>query len=281
MRKKIYISKEELEQLYYRERKSKYTIGRIYGCSFKTVLNRMREYGMQPLSRSAIQSTYQKYDFSGSLTDKAYMIGFRLGDLNVYQTTAHSEVIVVRGHTTVLEQVEVIKSLFDSCGRVSISQNSKTGSYQVNCFLNETFRFLLPKRDKVEQWITNDDKNSAAFAAGYIEAEGNIKVYDGRARLKLDTYDKNIISWFYQWFKKEGIQCPPPYCIGKKGFVYNSKHNYKYAKDLWRIRVNKADELEKLFTLLQSHLRHAGKIRDIELCLNNIYERRKRRIAKN
>ena len=118
MRHKIFISKRELTKLYYQEKKSKYKIGEIYKCSFKTVLNRMRDFRMVPLSRSIIQSTYDKKDFSGNLTEKAYLIGFRLGDLNVYKTTPNSEVIVVRCHTTVREQVELMRKLFNPYGKV-------------------------------------------------------------------------------------------------------------------------------------------------------------------
>ena len=119
-RKKIAISKVLLKKLYYKEKKSKYKIGDICGCSFKTVLNRMREYGMEPLSRSIIQSTYLKKDFSGDLTEKAYMIGFRLGDLNVYKTAPHSEVIVARCNTTNDTQANLLKRTFGKYGKVTI-----------------------------------------------------------------------------------------------------------------------------------------------------------------
>lgn len=276
MRRKIIISKKELKRLYYIEKKSKYKIGDIYNCSFKTVLNRMRDCGMEPLSRSIIQSKYEKKNFCGNNEEKAYIIGFRLGDLNVYKTTNRSEVIVVRCHTTNMDQVEIMKALFCKYGQVSIAENKKNKSYCINCFLNESFNFLLPKIDGVDDWISKDNNYSIAFAAGYIDAEANIGVYDGRARFKIDSYDKNIILWFYEWFLKNGIKCPEPARIAVKNQVYNQKFGYKYNKDLWRVRVSEKGSLIILLNLIKKYLKHKKRLRNLNECLQNIYDRSKK-----
>lgn len=277
MRKRIIISKKELQKLYYKENKSKYKIGKIYNCSFSTILNRMREYGLEPLHRSIIQSKYPKKDFSGDKKEKAYMIGFRLGDLNVYRTNPQSRVVVARCHTTKLDQVEVMKIVFSPYGQVTCKRNEKNGSYSINCFLNETFNFLLKKKDQVEDWIKFDNDYSAAFAAGYIDAEANIGVYDGRARFKIDGYDKNIIKWFFPWFKKNSINCPKPKVVGVMGKIYNKNNLYKYNADVWRIRVSEKESLEKLLKLVKPYIKHKKRLDDLDKCLNNINERRNRK----
>jgi len=274
MRQKIIIPRQELARLYYKENKSKYKIGDIYGCSFSTVLNRMREYGFKPLSRSLIQSKYIKHDFKGRRQDKAYMLGFRLGDLNVYKTTQHSEVVVVRCHTTCQDQVDIMRELFGRYGKVSVNKSAINGSFSVNCFLNNSFAFLLPKTDSVASWIGRESKSSAAFAAGYIDAEGNIGVYDGRARLKIDSYDKNIIFWLYQWFGKHKISCPAPIMIGRKNQIYDSTRGYKYHKDLWRVRVSERESLGRLFNILRLYLKHKKRKLDLDKCLINLNVRR-------
>jgi|SRR3989344_1050941 len=269
MRERIEISKQDLTRLYYGERKSKYKIGAVYDCSFKTVLNRMREYGMKPLSRSIIQSRYEKNDFSGIKTEKAYLIGFRLGDLNVYKTVPHSEVVIARTNTTHTEQLKLLKKLFDKYGRVSATQNRKLKSININCFLNNTFDFLLPKTDYVENWISQNLEYSRAFAAGYVDAEANVGVYDGRARFKIDSYDKGILKWFYDWFRNNNITCPFP-----KEIAFGKIYGTKYNKPLWRIRVSESSSLVLLYKSLRPFLRHEKRIRDFNLCINNIYDRR-------
>lgn len=271
-RKKVIISKNLLEKLYYKEKKSKYKIGDICGCSFKTVLNRMREYEMKPLSRSIMQSTYLKKDFSGDLAEKAYMIGFRLGDLNVYKTASHSEVIIARCNTTNDTQADLLKKVFNKYGRVTVSKG-KNKAFSVNCFLNDSFNFLIPKSLKVPGWINKNNKISSHFAAGYVDAEGNIGVYDKRARFKIDTYDKHVIFWFYKWFKKNNIQCPNPIKIGYAGQIYYKNKGYKYNKDLWRIRVSEKKSLLKILKVLYPCLKHAKRRNDTRKSIKNIYAR--------
>ncbi len=272
----IEIPKKRLERFYYKENKSSYEIGKIYKCSFQTVLNRMKEYEMKPLPRSIKQNKYKKNNFSENKTEKAYIIGFRLGDLNVFKTVKHSKVIVVRCHTTNLDQVEIMQALFGKYGQVSCKENKKTASYHINCFLNESFNFLLPNVDKVDDWISKDNNYSVSFAAGYIDAEGNIGVYDGRARFKIDSYDKNIIFWFYRWFLKNKIYCPNPIKIATKNQIYNKKFGYKYNKDLWRIRVSKRESLKVLLNMIKKHLKHKKRLRNLNQCLQNLHERRKK-----
>ncbi len=271
---KIKIPKKELIKFHYRQKKSAYEIGRIYDCSFATVANRMKEYKLKPLSRSIIQSIYKKKRFSGSNDEKAYMIGFRLGDLNVYQTVSHSDVIVVRCHTTRKEQTNLIKKLFKKYGQVTIGGKK---SLYINCFLDTSFDFLLKKEDNVESWITKNSKNSNNFAAGYIDAEGNIGVYDGRARFKVDSYDKNIIFWLYDWLSKNDISCPKPTQIGEKGQIYDKILNYKFNKDLWRVRVSKQESLEKLFFIIKPLLRHSKRLEHLNKCLKNLDDRRRKK----
>lgn len=271
---KIKIAKEELIKLYYGQKKSPYKIGEIYNCSFATVANRMKEYGLKPISRSIMQSKYKKQAFSGSDEEKAYIIGFRIGDLNVYQTVSHSEVIVVRCHTTQKEQTDLIKKLFEKYGQVTIGG---VKSLYINCFLDTSFDFLLKKEDEVEDWITKNTDCSNNFAAGYIDAEGNIGVYDGRARFKVDSYDKNVIFWLYEWLTKNDIFCPEPIKIGEKNQIYDKKLNYKYNKDLWRVRVSKQESLRKLFSIIKPLLRHSNRLAHLNKCLKNLDDRRKAR----
>lgn len=56
-----------------------------------------------------------KFPFSGNCEEKAYLIGFRLGDLNAYHT---SQVVVIRGSTTKPAQAKLIERLFKYYGGV-------------------------------------------------------------------------------------------------------------------------------------------------------------------
>ncbi len=106
---KLQISKKELEGLYWNKNLSTYKIADLLNCSFKTIINRLREYRIIRKTSSFARNRYFKNDFDNNLITKAYMVGFRLGDLNVYRPNQNSETIVVRCHTTKKEQSYLIK----------------------------------------------------------------------------------------------------------------------------------------------------------------------------
>ena len=131
----------------------------------------------------------------------------------------------------------------------------------------------MPKILVVADWIDENEKYSTSFAAGYIDAEANIGVYDNRARFKIDTYDKHIIFWFYNWFKRNNIQCPKPIKIGYSGQIYDKNKGYKYNKDLWRVRVSEKSSLLKILEVLYPYLKHTKRRSDARKSIKNIHER--------
>src|SRR6266566_3878834 len=106
-RNKIAIDKKFLNDLYHERSLSTYKIGTMLNCSWSTVANRLKEYKIPLKNSSVARIRYKRNDFSGNLSEKGYMIGFRMGDLNIYSPTAKSETIVARCHTTQEEQIDV------------------------------------------------------------------------------------------------------------------------------------------------------------------------------
>lgn len=267
-RAKITIPKNELLKLYIKGNQSPYSIARLYGCSFSTITNRIREHGIPFKSHSVARIKYKKQKFRGGDREKAYMIGFRLGDLNVYSRSQHSEVIVVRTHTTKLDQVNVMKRLFAKYGRVTISQ-SRHHSFHVNCFLDSSFSFLLPKEDIVRAWI-KEESTFSAFVAGYTDAEGSFGINQGKARFKIDSYDYGILLRIHGWLLDRGI--PNKFWrIGRKGELNFAR--YRWSRDLWRLNINEAHAINKFCSLMIPYLRHRKRIYDMERAVRNIQNR--------
>ena len=268
-RVKIAIDREQLKSLYLGENLTPLKIGQRLGCSFKTVRNRLKEFGIPFKNPSFARMRYPKTDYSGSLADKAYMIGFRIGDLNVYMRSPASETIVVRCHTTQKEQVAVMRDLFEKYGKVSISHRGE--HLTVNCFLNKSFGFLLLKDRSAWRWITKESKDvMLSFVAGYTDAEGNFIINQGRARFKIDSYDLSILHWMSKWLTQQGI--PNKFrCIYRKGDPWNGA--YPLNKDLWRLNVNDKMALKTFIDYILPFSRHAGRIRGVKLAKRNIYER--------
>ncbi|OHA19381.1 MAG: hypothetical protein A3C08_01305 [Candidatus Taylorbacteria bacterium RIFCSPHIGHO2_02_FULL_47_18] len=245
-------------------------IGRRLKCSFKTVRNRLKEFGIPFKNPALARMRYQKFDCTHDPFIRSYMLGFRLGDLNVYKRGEHSETIVVRCHTTHKAQVLVIQSLFNPFGRVSVTPREE--HFTVNCFLNRSFEFLLPKNERVWQWIKDGDSVAQSFIAGYVDAEANFIINQGRARFKIDSYDYAILEWICSWLYKKSISYSYR-CIRKKGPSWRNQPPLN--GDLWRLNINEAGSLERFIKEIFPFLRHAHRIRDVKKCITNIKLRRK------
>lgn len=120
---------------------------------------------------------YVRNPFSGDDYEKAYMIGFRQGDLH-----AKREGLGVRisGSTTHPAQISLFRALFEKYGHVYVGPvyNRKHQKYfwQMVVVLDDSFSFLMPKSSRIPSWIKRNLKTALYFAAGFFDAEGSISV---------------------------------------------------------------------------------------------------------
>jgi hypothetical protein len=269
-RAKIHIPKRELERLYIRKRLSPATIGARYGCTSITVRNRLIEAGIPLKTKSVAQNKYAKRDFDGSDTAKAYMLGFKYGDLNVYMPTGGSQTVIARCHTTQGAQEKVFIRIFDRYGTITASRNSR--SVHLNCYLNTSFKFLMGKYPAaMRRWLSSSETLLWAFAAGYIDAEGAFGLNQGKGRFKIDAYDRAILADIHRLFLRAGIRSKFR-VIAKKG---ENDYGWIWKQDVWRVSVNEAQSLEKLVRFLKPLLLHEKRIADARIVKRNILERRK------
>ncbi len=257
----IKFTKEILYDLYWNQNLSPYKIGDMYDCSFSTITNRFKEFGIPFKNQSLARQRYPKRNCSGNKCEKAYILGFRIGDLNVYKTSDNSEYIVVRCHTTCIEQFDLITSLFEEYGKVTISRGGA-----INCFLNNSFDFLLDKYGKYTTIKEADEFFS--FVAGYLDAEGYFGINQGKARLKVDSYDADVLKWMSKKFELYGIR-------NKCKLIGICKTKRSFGKELWRINVNWATDLERLILALLPYSKHKKRISQMKNCQLNILERAK------
>ena len=125
---------------------------------------------------------------------QAYLIGFRIGDLRVRKFYKNSETIHVDCGSTRREQIELVEKLFDKYGRVWISKPNKKGVIQVECFLNNSFEFLLKiDQNSIPSWIMNNKLYFANFLAGFTDAEGSIFISQNKAFYALGNYNLKLL----------------------------------------------------------------------------------------
>ncbi len=253
-------------------------IANLLNCTRAAIHRRLLEFGIPRRPHARTYTQYPKKDFDGSSTEKAYLIGFRQGDLHVRKFLDGSKTVVVACPTTRQEQIDLIQSLFSPYGNVYIGKMDSKGQRAVEVRLNLSFDFLLPKQDVVPLWIQQDSACSAAFAAGYIDAEGSFYTWMNAERQRecagftLESQDKNIVCWLYGWFVSSGvICCSPPKVKNKAG--EKCSRGYTYHKDIWAIVVRRIDALSQLVEVLGPHLRHSKRRADMERVRQNVLKR--------
>lgn len=270
-RQKVFIPKEKLDELYHKKNLTPREIGKIYFCDGITVRNRLKEYKISLKSQAYARNRYKKYNFNGDCIEKAYLLGFRLGDLNVYIPSMASETIVVRSHSTIPAQTRLFKDLFKKYGRITCSTAKNGKNVNANCYLNKSFSFLCPKyNSKTRRWLLQDAKRMRAFSAGYIDAEGTFQLNQGKGRFKMDSYDYTVLRDIVGFFLGENINIKLRRIAKKDTPSFQGTWN----NDLWRITVNESTSLEKFSQAMLLVLRHKLRIRDAQMVLNNIQERR-------
>lgn len=269
-RAKILIPKSQLERLYVDKKWSPAKIAARNNCTASTVRNRLIETGIPLKTKSAAQTKYAKRDFNGSDTDKAYMLGFKYGDLNAYIPRGRSETVVVRCHTTQEVQERLFKRLFGQYGKITSSRNSR--SVHMNCYLNQSFSFLLGKYPpSMRRWLSSNETLLWAFAAGYVDAEGTFGLNQGKGRFKIDAYDRLILADVHSLFLRAGIRSKFR-IINRKG---ENDYGWLWKEDVWRVSVNEAKSLELLIEHLTPFLLHRKRILDARIVSKNILQRRK------
>jgi len=220
-------------------------------------------------SRSIAKSAnkYPKHDFNGSLNEKAYLTGFRLGDLHV-KKYRFGQTIIVQCTSSKKEQIELIQNLFKKYGHTWVGKDRGDGCRGISCFLNTSFDFLLKDEDQIDNWIVSKKVYFINFLAGYVDAEGSFGVYKGYAQFSIGSYQKNIIHSIYEKLKELNFTLPKPRIGVNGGHV--DKRGVKTHKDLWGLNIRREVQLLKFIRIVKPFLKHAKKIKDADKVENHL-----------
>ncbi|MDO8514621.1 MAG: hypothetical protein Q7S50_03700 [bacterium] len=265
-RRQITLTKSTLRHLYLLERKSLDCIAKERGYSAAGILNKLKLYQIERRSLSEAGTKHQKTDFNGDQKEKAYTIGFRLGDLGVRK---RGNLIYISSGTTKIAQSKLIHDLFYSYGPVWIGKRNKRGAMNVSCSLNNSFSFLLPKHARIPEWIRRSPTFFFAFVAGYTDAEGNISITNGRARFRIRSYDKGILRDIKAGLERSSIRSL--FSLDRKAGI--DARGARRNKDCWSVIINEKQALYRLFIMLLPLLRHEKRKKDTEVASENVAKR--------
>lgn len=259
----IRVSKEQLLRLYFDKRFSLAKMGNLLGYSSAGILGVFRKYKIKLRTTSESSKYYlHRFDFDGDKALKAYMIGFRIGDLHVRK---ERQLIKLGSGTTKREQTLLFNDLFKKYGKVYIGGKDKRGAWHMGVLLNDSFSFLVPKHRVIPSWIKNNRRYFLTFVAGYTDAEGNIGCYP-RARFKIASYDYKILRGIGRGMKKY-LNIHPIYFLEKTD---RTKHN----QDALSLIINDMHFMHTFLTALIPYLRHEKRRKNAITTLESLKNRK-------
>ncbi len=277
------INEQLVRELYLERKLSIPQIGELYGWGRETIRQRMIAWEIPIRSFSECtrvqHGTFDEYkDFSGAPFEKAYLLGFRLGDLHVHRDHAGSEVIELSCGSTKPEQIELIRQLFAPYGHIHIGPRIRLDFHglieqRIQCTVNETFEFLEDYISELPRWTFEDDQVFLAFFGGFTDAEGSFQVVKPnkaaiRARYSLKNTDKRILEQCHAKLVAMGIECAS-ICLAYKG-GWTSKRGVHANKDLWQFNIESKDTLLHFVEIISPFVRHAQRRADMEQVRANI-----------
>jgi len=251
---------------HYRSGEKLIELGRRYGLAPQTIRRHLVELGVEIRSVLDSQQPRGRTPCPNVKSLRAYLLGFAIGDMYVRRPNERGHTIEVGCSTTHPEQVALVRATFGRFGPV------RTSGTTVRTSLGPSFAFLLQKyAHAVPEWIPpRPDPVAAAFAAGYIDAEGSFGVYGGRARFKVDAYDDHVLDWLAAWCRAVGVRCKHQR-VGEAGAARSD--GTRFNADLWRVTVNEAGSLLRLIATLDPFLFHARRRSAAERARSNVLER--------
>lgn len=271
---KLEIPKEKLFEFYINQRLSSRKIAKSYRCVYSTIDRKIREYGFPIRTLANAHIVTLRKPFSGNKTEKAYLLGFAIGDLRVRKMYKNSETILIDCGSTKKEQIKLVKSLFKHYGRIWISKPTNAGKTHIECSVDLSFNFLLENDHKIPKWILRRKKFFAGFLSGFTDAEGSIFISKGKATYSLGNYNYHLLNQIYVQLIKLGIKLKLPRRGTLKG--YKDRQGYRRKADYWTLAIHRKSSLLKLFNLISPHLKHAKRKNDVKKAIRNIKERNKK-----
>jgi hypothetical protein len=261
-RKTVSINKKQLKHLYVSGLSLK-TIGRRYHITASAVHRKMVRLALTRRTPWEHNIIHKRKNFSGNQSEKAYLMGFRIGDLNVIYNCSS---IIVKSNTTHLVQVNLMKSLFSKYGPVWISSPvTNKCVYHCTFGLNHSFKFLIQKFKVIPRWIMRSDHLFWSFLAGYTDAEGTIRVYAKRARFRIGSYDKTILKQIHIHLSQLGM---------KNSFRLESPADGIHRNgDFYRVDLMDRYALSSCLPKIFHFLKHGRRREDARAALINVSAR--------
>src|SRR3989338_659548 len=264
-------TKEQLKKWYLNDRLSTWEIQKRFGYSRSSLHRKLLEHGIDSRNISVSHVQYQRKDFSGGNLEKAYLTGFRIGDLNVTKRGSQSETITVKCASTKRGQLKLFNHLFSKYGHILQGKSTKEGKTNIQVNLNLSFSFLLDKKPENYKWVFEKKSTFLAFMGGFSDAEGSFFISRGSGTFAIGNYDRSLLLKIKLTLNKLGIKTPQlSVYYQEQRKIYNG---YCSKGDYYSLTCSKKVYLLKLLSFIKPYIKHPDKSTKLQLVEDNILKR--------
>jgi AcrR family transcriptional regulator len=216
---------------------------------------------------------FSRVPFSGDEFERSYLIGYRAGDVNAFQDSAQT--VTARVSTTHPAMLEMFSQCFSHYGRCKAvpRQVFLTGyDWQILVYLDDSFRFLIPKPSSPP----SEPVLVYAFIAGFSDSDGCWAAYERRGRTAfsfcITSRNHVLLVELESALEREGYH-PHLYLSREKGTTKVVKGRYEtrvitLTEDTWTLVISRCVEVKKLAFNVLPYSRHREKIAKMKLVLD-------------
>lgn len=263
------LTREQLKRWYLGKKLSTWKIEKLFGYPRGTVYRKLREFEITTRNIAASHIFSMRKNFSKDRLEKAYLIGFRIGDLNVSKRGPQSETIIVKCGTTQKSQLVLFRNLFQKYGPILEGKPTKQGKINIQANLDLSFLFLLENNWHSHNLVFNKRNTFFSFLAGFSDAEGSFMITkDGQANFALGNYNRSLLDKIKFSLATFGVEVPKITTFFGKGLptydIYKRNNNYH------TLHCSRKKYLLKLVSYLKPYLRHPDKIKKVKILEKNI-----------
>ncbi len=262
------ITKKFLKKWYLEKKLSTWAIEKRFGMTRSRVYAalRLHDIPMRSIAQSHIR--YRRSHFSGDELEKAYLIGFAIGDLRVRNHNGpKSETISIGCGSTQTAQISLFRNMFSNYGRVWQSRPNLRGAVNIEAWVDKSFSFLLPKQRSYSQYA-KDPKLFFAFLAGFTDAEGSFFISANQARVSWGNYNTHVLGFIKNNLLKFGIETSKIVQDHLAGTVMG--HGYVRNKNYHHLSCNRKVMIGELLGALEPYIRHENKRADMARLRKNL-----------
>lgn len=271
-----FLIRQVLGELHNRKRLSLLQISRIVGKSYTKIWGicraleiRTRSVAEADQNSAELRSKHRRTSFGGTKEEKAYMLGFRNGDLTAWQ--ASGTAVMVTSTTTHRAFASLFRELFEKYGHIyqyPMHEKDKGYKWKVAVRLDNSFKFLVKTPMETIQWAASNERLFVNWLAGMIDSDGYIHISGNYAytRVRLVLYNTNelLLHAIRRILDGLGYHSNGPYRKSEKGKT--TPHGITYTKDMWVLALQRTKEAQKLLEYLP--LRHSEKVERKMLALS-------------